>query len=106
LISQYVADDVKRLSREMCSKHNVSIKYMKVDKDHTHYMIETRANINLSDFVRTMKSYMTYHIWQRYSVYLSNYFGKEHTFWTDGYFLCSLDNVSESALKEYIENQG
>jgi putative transposase len=43
---------------------------MEVDKDHIHYMIETRPNINLSDFVRTMKSYTTYHIWQKYSAYL------------------------------------
>jgi putative transposase len=106
LISQYVSDDIKRLSREICYKHNVSIKYMEVDKDHIHYMIETKPNINLSDFVRTMKSYTTYHIWQKYSPYLSNYFWKEHTFWTDGYFICSVGNVSEKTLKEYIENQG
>jgi putative transposase len=74
LINQYIANDIKRLSREICFKHNVSIKYMEVDKDHIHYMIETRPNINLSDFVRTMKSYTTYHIWQKYSAYLSDYF--------------------------------
>jgi putative transposase len=106
LINQYITNDIKRLSREICSKHNVSIKYMEVDKDHIHYMIETRPNINLSDFVRTMKSYTTYHIWQKYSAYLSDYFWKEHTFWTDGYFICSVGNVSEKTLKEYIENQG
>jgi putative transposase len=78
LINQYIVSDIKRLSREICSKHNVSIKYMEVDKDHIHYMIETRPNINLSDFIRTMKSYTTYYIWQKYSAYLSNYFWKEH----------------------------
>ena len=31
---------------------------------------------------------------------------KEHTFWTDGYFACSVGNVSEEMLREYIENQG
>lgn len=31
---------------------------------------------------------------------------KERTFWTDGYFACSVGNVSEQMLKEYIENQG
>jgi len=35
---------------------------MEVDKDHIHYMIETRPNINLSDFVRTIKGYIVYHI--------------------------------------------
>lgn len=69
-------------------------------------MIETRPNINLSDFVRTMKSYITYHIRERYSAYLCKCFWKERTFFTDGYFICSVGNVSEKTLKEYIENQG
>ena len=29
-----------------------------------------------------------------------------HTFWTDGYFACSVGNVSEEMLKRYIEDQG
>jgi len=33
-------------------------------------------------------------------------FWKEHTFWTDGYFACSVGDVSEEMLKRYIENQG
>ena len=31
---------------------------------------------------------------------------QKHTFWTDGYFACSVGNVSEEMLKNYIENQG
>ena len=45
-----------------------------------------------------MKSYTTYHIWERYSNYLRKQFWKEHTFWTDGYFACSVGNVSEEML--------
>lgn len=41
-------------------RHNVNIAYMETDKDHIHYMIETEPNINLSNLVRTMKSYTTY----------------------------------------------
>ena len=63
LVSQQIADEVKLLSNEICKKHKVIIKYMEVDKDHIHYMIETRPNINLSNFVRTMKCYIVYHMW-------------------------------------------
>ena len=105
LVSQNIADDVKRLSTEVCNKHKVNIKYMETDKGHIHYMIETRPNINLSNFVRTMKGYITYHIWEKYSAYLCKCFWKEKTFFTDGYFICSVGNVSEKTLKEYIENQ-
>ena len=65
-----------------------------------------QININLSNFVRTMKGYITYHIWEKYSAYLCKCFWKENTFFTDGYFICSVGNVSEKTLKEYIENQG
>ena len=106
LSSNSISSDIKSLSECICKKHNVIIRYMETDKDHIHYMIETEPNINLSDFVRTIKSYTTYHIWKKYRNYLFRCFWKKHTFWTDGYFVCSVGNVSEKVLKEYIENQG
>ena len=106
LSSKPISNDIKHLSEEICNRHKVSIVYMETDKDHIHYMIETEPNINLSILVRTIKSYTTYHSWRKYHNYLSKCFWKEHTFWTDGYFICSVGNVSEKMLKEYIENQG
>ena len=53
-----------------------------------------------------MKSYITYHIWERHQEFLSKHFWKEHTLWTDGYFVCFVGNVSEKTLREYIKNQG
>jgi REP element-mobilizing transposase RayT len=37
------------------------------------------------------------HIW-----YLS---WKERTFWSDGYFCCSIENVSQETIRPYIESQ-
>lgn len=106
LSANNIASDIKKLSLEICSNHNVIIHYMEVDKDHIHYMIETTPNINLSNLVRTIKSYTTYHIWKKYSAYLSKCFWKEKTFWSDGYFISSIGNVSRETLQFYIENQG
>ena len=106
LVSQQVSDDIKQFSYEICQKHKVIIKYMETDKDHIHYMIETEPTMSVSKIVNLMKSYTTYHIWKRYPNYLRKHFWKEHTFWTDGYFACSVGNVSEEMLKKYIENQG
>ena len=69
-------------------------------------MIETEPTMSISKIVNLMKSYTTYHIWKRYPDYLRKHFWKEHTFWTDGYFVCSAGNVSEEMLGKYIENQG
>lgn len=106
LARKNVADSMKELSQQLCEKHGVLIKYVETDKDHIHYMIEIPPTVAISDLVRNLKSYTTYHIWKQYPNLLQKEFWKEHTFWTDGYFCCSVGNISERMLKEYIENQG
>ena len=31
---------------------------------------------------------------------------KEHTFWSDGYFVSSVGDVTDAAIQKYIEEQG
>ena len=78
---------------------------METDKDHIHYMIETELTMLVSKIVNLMKSYTTYHILEKYPNYLRKHFWKENTFWTDGFYACSVGNVSKGMLREYIENQ-
>lgn len=106
LLSKNISDDIKKLSYIICKKHNIIIKYVETDKDHIHYMIELKPNISISKVVCLIKSYTTYHIWKKYSKCLSKYFWKEKTFWTDGYFVSTIGNISEETLHTYIKNQG
>lgn len=101
-----ISEDIKQLSYDICNNHRIVIQYMETDKDHIHYMIETKPNVNLANVVKMIKSYTTYHIWKYHKKYLSKHFWIENTFWTDGYFICSVGNVSEKQLRKYIENQG
>jgi len=79
---------------------------METDKTHIHYMIETGPEISISKVVYLIKGFTTYWLWKRFDSILAKEFWKERTFWADGYFVCSVGNVSEKMLKEYIENQG
>ena len=106
LLSKNISDDIKNFSNHICEKHNIVIRYMETDKDHIHYMIELETTQSISRVVSIIKSYTTYHIWKKYSQYLSRYFWKERTFWSDGYFVSTIGNVSEERLHTYIENQG
>ena len=58
------------------------------------------------EIVSTIKSFSTYYIWKKHGEYLKNYFCKENSFWSDGYFACSIGNVSKKIVEKYIENQG
>ena len=111
LTAKQISDDIKQFSYEICQKHKVIIRYMekalkRFDKDHIHYRIETEPTMSISKIVNLMKSYTTYHIWEKYPNYLRKHFWKEHTFWTNGYFACNVGNVSEEMLQKYIQNQG
>lgn len=106
LLTPKISEDIKQLSYEICEKYNIKIKEMETDKDHIHYMIETETTISVSKIVNLLKSYTTFHIWKTHKNFLSKHFWKERTFWTDGYFICSIGNVSEKTLAEYIKNQG
>ena len=106
LSNKEMSDGIKQLSLDISNKYDFIIKEMETDKDHIHYLIESNPNISVSQIVRVLKQQTAYNIWKLYKQYLSKYFWKENTFWTDGYFACSIGNVSESILKKYIENQG
>ena len=94
LSSSNIASDIKRLSIEYCQKHNVVIHYMETDKDHIHYMIETTPNINLSNMVKTMKSYITYVVTD--AIY------NEDIFNTNKYYTMST-NIHYVLLPEQVE---
>jgi putative transposase len=106
LLNKTISNDIKHFSFEICNKHNIIIRCMETDKDHIHYLVETEPNVNLSNIIRMLKSYTTFHIWKRHYSYLKKHFWKEKTFWTDGYFIASVGNVSEKTLAKYIDNQG
>ena len=106
LSSKQISEDIKNLSKTILEKYNILIKYMETDKDHIHYLLELSPDISVSKVVKLLKSYTTFHIWKKYYEFLNKHFWKENTFWTDGYFVCTVGNVSEKLLKEYIENQG
>lgn len=37
---------------------------------------------------------------------LRKYFWKEHSFWSDGYFVCYIGEANPDTIRKYIENQG
>lgn len=80
------------------------IEMMETDLDHIHFLIDYNPKVQILSIVRRLKQISTHDIWQKYD--LSKFLWKEKTFWQDGYFACSIGNVSEETIKNYIENQG
>ncbi|WP_419013555.1 transposase, partial [Gallintestinimicrobium sp.] len=45
-------------------------------------------------------------LWHKYGSFLSKQYWKKKIFWSDGYFACSIGEVSSTTIQKYIENQG
>jgi putative transposase len=63
---------------------------------------------SILEIVRWLKQISTYRLWRQNNnnQYLSKHFWKEKTFWSDGYFACSIGNVSKETIEQYIKSQG
>lgn len=99
-------DYIKQVMFEISKNYDFTIKEMEVDKDHIHLMIESVPKLSPSMIVRVLKQQSTKRIWNDYYGQMKHYFWHEHTFWTDGYFVSTIGEVSSKTLKHYIENQG
>lgn len=98
--------DMKKIMRHISEMSDFDIEVMETDKDHLHMMVRSEPKLSLLQIVRRLKQMSISAVWKKYGDFLRHNFYKEHTFWTDGYFVSSIGNVSQETIKKYIENQG
>lgn len=101
-------ETVKAMLREIAAGKNIRIVEMEVDKDHVHLLIDYPPSLSLTRIVSLFKQVTTYRLWRREPTrsYLRKCFWNEHTFWSDGYFVCSIGNANPQTIRNYILNQG
>lgn len=106
LFKDGLADDVKQKIFDICSFNGWKVIAMETDKDHIHFLVEYDTTDRICDMVKIIKQETTYYVWQKYSNFLSNKYWKKKIFWSDGYFACSIGEVSSATIQKYIESQG
>jgi putative transposase len=101
-------DEIKQILSDIAEEKDFEIIEMEVDKDHVHLLVSYNPTQSILDIVRLLKQISTYQIWRKNNnhLYLSKQFWKEKTFWSDGYFACSIGNVSKETIEKYIQSQG
>ena len=97
---------VKGIFKDIESKSDFIIDIMETDKDYMHLLVSYPPKVSISSIVRKLKQESTITLWKYFPVYLSKHFWKENTFWSDGYFSCSIGEASPETIRRYIENQG
>ena len=101
-------DEIKHLMYMIAEEHNFGIMEIEVDNDHIHLLIEYSPSKSVLQLSRLLKQISTYRIWRQNdnAELLKKHFWKEQTFWSDGYFACSIGQVSKDIIEKYIQTQG
>ena len=106
LLQGSIADDVKQKILDIANTRSYEIIAMETDKDHIHFLLSYDATDRVCDIVKIVKQETTYYLWQKYNSVLSKQYWKKKIFWSDGYFACSIGEVSSATIQKYIESQG
>ena len=106
LLQGSIADDVKQKILDITNTRGYEIIAMETDKDHIHFLLSYDATDRVCDIVKIVKQETTYYLWQKYNSVLSKQYWKKKIFWSDGYFACSIGEVSSATIQKYIESQG
>jgi len=103
-----LGEQIKIIFTVIARTQNINIVEMEVDKDHIHLLVQYNPTQSILSIVRSFKQLSTYRIWRQNDnqFYLRKHFWKEKTFWSDGYFSCSIGNVSREVIEQYIKSQG
>ena len=106
LLKGSIADDVKQKIFDIPNTRGYEIIAMEADKDHMHFLISYDTTDRVCDIVKIVTQETTYYLWQKYGSFLSKQYWKKRIFWSDGYFACSIGEVSSATIQKYIESQG
>jgi putative transposase len=101
-----IAEDVKSKITELCNREKWIMIAMETDKDHIHLLLSYDTTERICDIVKIIKQETTYYLWCKYNTFLHRCFWKKKIFWSDGYFACSIGDVSTATAQKYIDSQG
>ena len=104
--SEKRSDCVKQSIFDASRKCGYNVIQIETDQDHIHILLEYTPSTSISQIVKHLKQYSTFQMWKYHKEYLSKCYWKHQGLWSDGYFACSVGQVSQEIIEKYIQNQG
>jgi putative transposase len=95
-------NSLKQLCLDISLHSDFSIDILETDKDHIHILVNSIPKLSPLMIVRKLKQETTIGLWKKHNTLLQKHFWKEHTFWSDGYFVCSTGDASTETIRKYI----
>lgn len=106
LLEGKIDEDLKQIIFEICNNSSFKMDIMETDRDHLHMLLNITPAYSISSIVNRLKSISTNRVWKLHQNALKRHFWREKTFWSDGYFVCSIGEANPDTIRRYIETQG
>lgn len=97
-----VRQDVREIISTLCKYKGVEIISGAVCSDHVQLSVSIPPKISISNFMGYLKGKSTLMIYDRHPQLQSKW---DKAFWARGYYVATIGNVTEEAIKKYIEEQ-
>lgn len=94
--------DIREIIKKLCEYKKVEIIEGAVCLDHVHICVEIPPKLSVSDFVGYLKGKSALMVFDKYPELGSKW---DRTFWSKGYYVSTVGNLTEDAIKKYIQEQ-
>src|SRR5215208_4820064 len=105
VLTSEVDQKLKEVCLQISQRYEITFLEIGTDKDHVHFLVQSVPMYSPKKIVQTIKSITAREIFAACPEVKKQLWGGQ--FWTDGYYISTVGQYgNESAIKEYIQNQG
>jgi putative transposase len=94
--------DVREILKKLCEYKGVKIVEGAVCSDHVHLCVSIPPKLCVSEFVGYIKGKSALMIFDKYPDKANKW---SRAFWARGYYVATVGNITEDAIKRYIQEQ-
>jgi len=94
--------DVREILRKLCKYKGATIVEGAICSDHVHICVSIPPKLSVSQFVGYLKGKSALMIFDKDPEFGSKWM---KAFWARGYYLSTVGNITEDAIKKYIQEQ-
>jgi len=91
---------LSQVIKQVCLEENATLKALEIMPDHVHLLISYSYKYPINKLVKALKGRSSNLLRKEFPELL-----KMPTLWTRSLFVCTVGQISEETIKEYIESQ-
>ena len=95
-----MAQDCRRLIGAKCAEHGWHIEELAIQPDHVHLVVRVWPSDSAADVLKAVKGITAHELRAKYPQ-----LRKMPSLWTRSYFASTARNISQEAIRRYIEAQ-